>query len=93
MMARMTRLGKRLFISFDLEALDRYACLTHVGIKTHRTKGQTEHSNHVLRLPSIQQPMAQMRQMIWQEEIQNVVKHTHDKSVLARLTKLLSMAA
>jgi len=47
----------------------------------------------VLRLPSIQQPMAQMRQMIWQEEIQNVVKHTHDKSVLARLTKLLSMAA
>ena len=66
-----------------------YACLTHVGLKTHRAQGQHKNKN-VLRLPPISQLQAQMRQIIWQEEIQHVIKNTHDQSVIRRLEKLLA---
>lgn len=69
-----------------------YACLTHVGLKAHRAQGQKK-KNKVLRLPSIQQLKAEMRQTIWREEIQHVIKGTHEKTVIHRLEKLLSMAA
>ena len=68
-----------------------YACLTHVGLKSCREQGQK--NNNVLRLPSIQTLKTRMRQIIWQEEIQHVIKRSHDHSVIVRLEKLLSMAA
>ena len=67
-----------------------YACLTHVGLKTHRAQGQGNQKKCVLRLPSIQQIQTQMRQMIWQEEVQNVIKNSHEQSVIRRLEKLLA---
>ena len=66
-----------------------YACLTHVGLKSRREQGQ-KNNDKVLRLASIQQLKVQMRQMIWQEEIQNVIKTSHEKSVVRRLEKLLA---
>ena len=67
-----------------------YACLTHVGLKTHRAQGQNTKNKNMLYLPSIQQLKVQMRQMIWQEEIQNVIKTSHEQSVIRRLEKLLA---
>jgi hypothetical protein len=67
-----------------------YACLTHVGLKTQRAQGRQKNNEKVLRLPSIQQLKVQMRQMIWQEEIQNVIKTSHEQSVIRRLEKLLA---
>jgi len=64
-----------------------YACLTHVGIKTHRAQGQQKNKN-VLRLPSISQLKTQMHQMIWQETVEDVIKHSHERPVIRRLEKL-----
>ena len=33
---------------------------------------------------------ARMRQAVWREAIEDVVKHTHEKPVLRRLEKLLA---
>jgi len=67
-----------------------YACLTHVGIQTHRAQGQNQEKPEVLSLPSIRQIKTQMRQTIWQETIQEVIKNSHEKSVIRRLEKLLA---
>jgi len=66
-----------------------YACLTRLAINGRDEQGQ--HKNEkVLRLPPISQLKARMRQMVWQEAIKDVVKHTHEKPVLRRLEKLLA---
>jgi hypothetical protein len=68
-----------------------YACLTHLGLMDQRAQGQ--HKNHkVLRFASISQLKARMRQVVWQEAVEDVVKHTHEKPVLRRLEKLLAVA-
>jgi hypothetical protein len=33
-----------------------------------------------------------MRQVVWQEALEDVVKHSHEKPVLRRLEKLLAAA-
>jgi SRSO17 transposase len=66
-----------------------YACLTRLALTGRDEQGQ--HKNQkVLRLPPISQLKAQMRQAVWQEAIDDVVKHTHEKPVLRRLEKLLA---
>jgi hypothetical protein len=67
-----------------------YACLTHVGLKAQRAQGHSEKNNDVLRLPPISQLKAQMRQMIWQETIDEVIKNSHEQPVIRRLEKLLA---
>jgi hypothetical protein len=66
-----------------------YACLTHVGIKTQRAKGQTR-KNKVLRLEPIGKLKDRMRRMVWQENVQDVIKYSHEKPVIRRLEKLLA---
>ena len=66
-----------------------YACLTHVGIKTCRAQGQNK-SKKVLRLESISKLKDRMRQIVWQENVKDVVKYSHEKPVIRRLEKLLA---
>jgi SRSO17 transposase len=66
-----------------------YACLTHVGIKTYRAQGQNK-SKNVLRLEPISKLKDGMRRIVWQENIQDVIKYSHEKPVICRLEKLLA---
>ena len=62
--------------------------LTHLGLKDHGAQGKNKKSN-VLRLPAISQLKVRMRQLVWQDAIEDVVKHSHEKAVIRRLQKLL----
>jgi len=66
-----------------------YACLTHLALKDQRAQGRKKNTK-VLRLPPISQLKARMRQLVWQEAIEDVVKHSHEKPVIRRLEKLLA---
>ena len=67
-----------------------YACLTHVGLKAARAQGQQQRAKDALRLEPISQLKERMRQMLWQEAVHDVVKHSHEKPVIRRLEKLLA---
>ena len=67
-----------------------YACLTHVGLQAQRAQGQTHHAKKVLRLEPISQLKDRMRRIVWQEAVEDVVKHSHEKPVIRRLEKLLA---
>jgi len=41
-------------------------------------------------LPPISQLKARMRQLVWQEALQDAVKHSHERPVIRRLEKLLA---
>jgi hypothetical protein len=66
-----------------------YACLTHLALREHRAQGHNKNKN-VLRLPPISQLKARMRQVVWQEAVEDVVKHSHEKPVIRRLEKLIA---
>jgi len=66
-----------------------YACLTHVGIKAYRAQGQNK-SKKVLRLEPISKLKDRMRRIVWQENVQDVIIHSHEKPVICRLEKLLA---
>jgi hypothetical protein len=63
-----------------------YACLTHLALSGAGAPGRR--SEKVLRLPPIGQLQARMRQIAWQEAIEDVAKHTYERAVLRRLGKL-----
>lgn len=67
-----------------------YACLTHVGIDDQRAQGDTNDTKEMLSLPPINQLKARMHQIVWRQEVQNVIKVSHDKNVIRRLEKLLA---
>ncbi|MHC4647678.1 MAG: hypothetical protein ACYTBJ_19605 [Planctomycetota bacterium] len=66
-----------------------YPCLTHVGIKAHRAQGQKK-SKKVLRLEPISRLKDRMHRIVWQENVQDVIKYSHEKPVIRRLEKLLA---
>ena len=66
-----------------------YACLTHMGIKTYRAQGQNK-TKKVLRLEPISKLKDRMRRIVWQENVQDVIKYSHEKPVIRRLEKLLA---
>ena len=66
-----------------------YACLTHVGITAYRAQGQNK-TKKVLRLETISKLKDHMRQIVWQENVQDVIKYSHEKKVIRRLEKLLA---
>ena len=67
-----------------------YACLTHIGIHNQCAQGHKDKTKDMLSVDSISQLKAQMRRMIWQQEVQNVIKFSHEKSVIRRLENLLA---
>jgi len=66
-----------------------YACLTHMGIKAYRAQGQHK-TKKVLRLEPISKLKDRMRRIVWQENVQDVIKYSHEKPVIRRLEKLLA---
>ena len=66
-----------------------YACLTHIGIENQCAQGHKE-TKDMLSVKPISQLKAQMHRVIWQQEVQNVIKFTHEKTVIRRLEKLLA---
>ena len=66
-----------------------YACLTRLALTGRDEQGQHK-NDKVLRLPTINQLKARMRQAVWQEALEDVVKHTHERPVLRRLERLLA---
>jgi len=67
-----------------------YACLTHVGIKDQHAQGDKYKTKDMLSVPPIRQLKARMHQIIWRQEVQNVIKVSHEKTVIRRLEKLLA---
>lgn len=67
-----------------------YACLTHVGINGQRAQGYKNDTKDMLSLPPISQLKTRMHQIVWNQEVQNVIKISHDKTVIRRLEKLLA---
>lgn len=67
-----------------------YACLTHVGLTAARVQGQQTQTKNELRLEPIRQLKERMHRMFWQDAVQDVVKHSHEKPVIRRLEKLLA---
>ncbi len=65
------------------------ACLTHMGIKAYRAQGQNK-SKKVLRLEPISKLRDRMRRIVRQENVQDVIKYSREKSVIRRLEKLLA---
>ena len=66
-----------------------YACLTHLALSERSAQGQHKNKK-VLRLPPISQLKTRMRQIVWREAVEDVVKHSHERPVLRRLEKLLA---
>jgi len=66
-----------------------YACLTRLAIDGRDEQGHRK-NDKVLRLPPISQLKTRMRQAVWQEAVEDVVRHSHEKPVLRRLEKLLA---
>jgi len=66
-----------------------YACLTHMGLKTQCAQGQNK-SKKVLRLEPISKLKDRTRRIVWQENVQDVIKYSHEKPVIRRLEKLLA---
>jgi SRSO17 transposase len=66
-----------------------YACLTRLALDGRDEQGQRKNQK-VLRLASISQLKTRMRQVVWAEAVEDVIKHSHEKPVLRRLEKLLA---
>jgi SRSO17 transposase len=66
-----------------------YACLTHAGIKTCYAQGQNK-SKKVLRLEPVSKLKDKMRRIVWQDNVRDVIKYSHEKPVIRRLEKLLA---
>jgi len=67
-----------------------YACLTHVGINSQHAQGNKKDTKDMLCLLPISQLKSRMHQIVWRQEVQNVIKVSHDKKVIHRLEKLLA---
>jgi len=66
-----------------------YACLSHVGIKAYHAQGQNK-TKRVLRLEPVGKLKGRMHRIVWQDNVQNVIKYSHEKPVIRRLEKLLA---
>jgi len=63
-----------------------YGCLTHLALKELSAQGKK--NQKVLHLPPISQLKTQMRQVIWQEAVEDVIQKSHEKAVIRRLERL-----
>jgi hypothetical protein len=65
-----------------------YGCLTHMALKDKELREKGETKKKVLHLPPISQLKTKMRQVIWQEAVEDVIKKSHEKPVIRRLEML-----
>ena len=66
-----------------------YACLTRLALDEQSAQGQNQ-TKQVLSLPPISQLKTKMRQVVWNEAVEDVVKVSHERPVIRRLEKLLA---
>jgi len=66
-----------------------YACLTHVAIKTCRAQSRNK-SDRVLQLEPISKLKDCIRQIVWQQNVQGVIKYSDEKPVVRRSERLLA---
>jgi hypothetical protein len=66
-----------------------YACLALLGMDAQRAQGR-EKNKTVLRLPTIRQLKAELRQAVWNQAVKDVVKVSHERPVIRRLEKILA---
>ncbi|MCC5827919.1 MAG: transposase [Phycisphaeraceae bacterium] len=68
-----------------------HACLTHLALDEHHgAQGDKQAKSKPLRLPPISQLKSRMRQAMWREAIEDVVKVSHERPVIRRLEKLMA---
>ncbi len=73
--------------SLHLHLVDlAHVCLTHLALSEPGAQGH-KNNQKVLRLPPISRLVTRMRQILWQEAVEDVVRHSHEKSVIRRLEK------
>jgi len=60
-----------------------------LGLKAQRAQGR-QRKTKVLPLPPISQLKTRMRQLVWQEAVEDVIKHSHERPVIRRLERLLA---
>jgi hypothetical protein len=65
-----------------------YGCLTHLALNDQSAQGKKD--TKMLHLPPISQLKTRMRQVIWQEAVEDVIKNSHERPVIRRLEKLLA---
>jgi len=63
-----------------------YGCLTHLALKELSAQGQK--NKKVLPRPPMSQLKTKMREVIWQEAVEDVIKKSHEKRVIRRLERL-----
>ena len=66
-----------------------YVCLTHLGMKSQNAQGNNK-SKKVLRLEPVSKLKDRMCRVVWQENVKDVIKYSHEKPVIRRLEKLLA---
>jgi hypothetical protein len=65
-----------------------YGCLTRLVLNQgQHEQGETKNKK-VLHLPPISRLKTTMRQMIWQEAVEDVIKKSHERPVIRRLELL-----
>jgi len=67
-----------------------YACLTHLGMDAQDAQGRHAKNKRVLRLPPIRQLKLRLQREVWNDAVKDVVKVSHEKTVIKRLEKLLA---
>jgi len=67
-----------------------HACLTHLALDEHRGAQGDKTKMKPLRLPPISQLKGRMRQVLWREAVEDVVKISHERPVIRRLEKLMA---
>jgi len=68
-----------------------YACLTHLALDEHHgAQGDKHTKTKPLALPPISQLKSRMRQVLWREAVEDVVKVSHERPVIRRLEKLMA---
>jgi hypothetical protein len=68
-----------------------YACLTHLALDEHHgAQGDKQTKHKPLHLPPISRLKSAMRQRLWREAVEDVVKVSHERPVIRRLEKLMA---
>lgn len=67
-----------------------HACLTHLALQEHPGAQGDKTKTKPLRLPPISQLKSRMRQTLWREAVEDVVKVSHERPVIRRLERLMA---
>lgn len=67
-----------------------HACLTHLALREHQGAQGQKTKNMPLAPPPISQLKNRMRQVLWRQAVEDVVKVSHERPVIRRLERLMA---